>query len=108
MKITCPSCGNPDRFLVPLWVRVTFKFEDSGAISILHVRPLESLEEKIVDQGQAPQGLAPQGQGPRQASPGHFSAAITCQECGAAAGIQLNEYESLSEQERQQKAVEQL
>ena len=89
MKITCPSCGNPDRFLVPLWVRVTFKFEDSGAISILHVRPLESLEDKIVDQGQHNQS-------------------ITCQECGSAAEIQLNEYESLSEQERQQKAVEQL
>lgn len=85
MQINCPVCGNNKRFLVPLWVRVTFKFNEDGTISILHVRQLESLEDKITDQGIT-------------------SFAITCKECGGEAEINLNEYESI-EQEKRQRAV---
>jgi len=85
MKITCPSCDNNKSFLIPLWVRCTFKFNKDGTISILHVRQLESLEDKIVDQGKT-------------------SFAITCKECGCDAQVTLNEYENL-EQEKEQRAA---
>jgi len=50
MRIECRSCGNQKSFVLPLWVRATFKIEEGGAISIMHVRQLEFLEEKLVDQ----------------------------------------------------------
>lgn len=62
MEINCP-CGNNQSFVVPLWARVTFMIEESGAIKILHTKPLESLEEKLVDQGKS-------------------SFSLTCSECG--------------------------
>jgi len=89
MQITCPACGNTKRFLLPLWVRVTFKFNTDGSIAILHVRQLESLEDKLTDQGQT-------------------SFAITCKECGGAADVILNEYETLKEQQAQRAALEEL
>jgi len=46
-----------------LWTRATFKIEEGGAISILHVRQLEFLEEKLVDQASL--------------------AALNCSECGS-------------------------
>ena len=62
MEISCP-CGNNQSFVVPLWARVTFMIEETGAITILHTKPLESLEEKLVDQGKS-------------------SFSLTCSECG--------------------------
>ncbi len=89
MKITCPSCGNHKSFLIPLWVRCTFKFNEDGTLSILHVRQLESLEDKIVDQGKT-------------------SFAITCKECGNDAEVVLNEYEDLDTVKQQHAALEDL
>ncbi len=87
MKIICQSCGNHKNFLIPLWVRCTFKFNEDGTISILHIRQLESLEDKIVDQGKT-------------------SFAITCKECGGEARIILNQYEHLDEHKSQALALE--
>ena len=86
MKITCPSCGNHRKFLLPLWCRVTFKFTEEGTISILHVKQLESLEEKLTNQNSCP--------------------ALTCIECGADASIEFNEYENIDEAKRQKMALE--
>jgi len=87
MKISCQSCGNNKAFLIPLWVRCTFKFNEDGTLSILHVRQLESLEDKIADQGKT-------------------SFAITCKECGADAQVTLNEYENLDQEKEQCAALE--
>ena len=62
MEIKC-RCGNRESFVLPIWARVTFMIEDSGAIKILHTKPLESLEEKLMDQGKS-------------------SFNLTCSECG--------------------------
>ena len=72
MKLTCPDCVDNKAFLVPLWVRATFKVEENGTVSILHVRPLESLEEKLVEHGKT-------------------NLDITCSECGGAADLTLDE-----------------
>jgi len=50
MNIKCTMCDNHERFIIPLWIRATFRFNEDGTISILHTRPLESLEEKLVNQ----------------------------------------------------------
>ncbi len=63
MQIQCRSCDNQKSFVLPLWTRATFKIEEGGAISILHVRQLEFLEEKLVDQASL--------------------AALNCSECGS-------------------------
>lgn len=52
MEIEC-RCGNTSSFVLPLWCRTTFMIEESGSIKILHTKPLESLEEKLVDQGKS-------------------------------------------------------
>ena len=49
MRIDCLSCGKSNQFLLPLWTSTTFKFNEDGSLSILHVKPLEILEEKITD-----------------------------------------------------------
>ena len=73
MQIHCRSCDNQKSFVLPLWVRTTFKIEDNGSISIMHVRELEFLEEKLVDQAQ--------------------TAAINCTECGSNdVALMLGEY----------------
>ena len=72
--------------MLPLWVRATFKIEDNGTISILHVRQLESLEEKLADQGKT-------------------SFSLTCSECDSdEVQVMFDEYSSL-EQERCEKAA---
>ena len=71
MRLSCPTCPDNKSFLVPLWVRATFKVEDNGTVAILHVRPLESLEEKLVEQGKT-------------------TLDITCSECGGAADLSLD------------------
>ena len=87
MQITCPSCGNHKGFLMPLWVRATFKINEDGTLSILHTQQLESIEEKLTDQGKT-------------------SFALTCQECSADAKITFNEYEKINKNSNELSALE--
>ena len=87
MKINCQSCGNSKSFLLPLWVRTTFKFNEDGTISILHVKQLESLEEKLTNQGRT-------------------SFTLTCKECGSDAEVVFNEYEDLNKLDSEKRALE--
>ncbi|MFC1620658.1 hypothetical protein ACFL45_12045 [Candidatus Neomarinimicrobiota bacterium] len=89
MQIHCRSCNNQDAFIVPLWVRATFKFEENGTISILYVRQLESLEEKLADQGKT-------------------SFELTCTECGGDAEVTFDEYSTNDQQRREKAALEAL
>lgn len=84
MDITCRSCGR-NNVVVPLWVRTTFKFLEDGTISILHVKPLESLEEKLVDE----------------------NSEITCKHCGSNdIRIVFNEHEAVQNQDTELAALE--
>jgi len=74
---------------VPLWVRATFKFDEDGTISILHVRQLESLEEKLADQGKT-------------------SFSLTCSECGGDAEVIFDEYSTRDQESREKAALEAL
>ena len=88
MEITCP-CGNNESFVLPLWARVTFMIEETGAIKILHTKPLESLEEKLVDQGKS-------------------SFSLTCSECGDDdVRVQFQPF-GTGQESREQKALEAL
>ncbi len=89
MQIHCRSCSNHESFVVPLWVRATFKFEQDGTISILHVRQLESLEEKLADQGKT-------------------SFCLTCSECGGDAEVVFDEYTTRDHESREKAALEAL
>ena len=89
MQISCRSCSNSKSFVLPLWVRATFMFKEDGTISILHVRELESLEEKLVDQGKT-------------------SLSLTCTECGADAEVVFDEYSNRDQQSREKAALEAL
>ena len=48
MQISCPNCQNEKSFIVPVWVRATFRFNDDDTISLLHTRFLEPVEEKLI------------------------------------------------------------
>jgi hypothetical protein len=48
MQIRCPKCDNEKSFIVPVWVRATFRFNDDDTISLLHTRFLEPVEEKLI------------------------------------------------------------
>ena len=86
MRIHCRSCDNDKSFVLPLWVRATFKIEDNGAISILHVRQLEFLEEKLVDQASL--------------------AALNCSECGGNdVAVEFGEYGQADQNRREQLAL---
>jgi hypothetical protein len=87
MQIRCQSCTNHKDFLMPLWVRATFKINEDGTLSILHTKQLESIEEKIVDQGKT-----------------NFE--LTCQDCSGDAEITFNEYEKLNTRSREKHALE--
>ena len=88
MEIKC-RCGNRESFALPIWARVTFMIEESGAIKILHTKPLESLEEKLIDQGKS-------------------SFNLTCNECGEDdVAIQFHQV-STGQVAREQKALEAL
>ena len=89
MHIYCPNrgCGNRVKFLIPLWVRCTLRFDDDGKIKLLHLKQLESLEEKLAATGKS-----------------DFS--LTCQECGEPAEIVFNEYETISDESSQRQALE--
>ena len=86
MDITCQSCGR-NNVVVPLWVKTTFKFLEDGTITILHVKPLESLEEKLADQ----------------------DTEITCKHCGSNdINIVFNVHEKLQNQDKELAALESL
>ena len=87
MQIHCRSCGNHRNFVIPLWVRATFKINEDGALSILHTKQLESIEEKLTDQGKT-------------------SFALTCQECSGDAEVVFNEYAKLDSQTQEKQALE--
>ena len=87
MQITCQSCGNHKNFVIPLWVRATFKINEDGTLSILHTKQLESIEEKIVDQGKT-----------------NFE--LTCQECSGDAEVIFNEYAKSDIQSVEKQALE--
>ena len=87
MQIHCQNCDNTQSFILPLWVRATFRIEEDGTLSILHVRHLESLEEKLADQGKT-------------------SFSLTCSECGGDAEVIFDEYSSQDQQRREQAALE--
>mgnify|MGYP000853772545 CR=1 FL=1 len=88
MNIKCSTCDNRSRFIVPVWIRATFRFNDDGTITILHTRPLESLEEKLVNQIIQP--------------------ALKCAICKAPAVVELGSDSTSNIQERQRAAVEAL
>ena len=48
MQIRCPHCNNEKSFIVPVWIRATFRFNDDDTISLLHTRFLEPIEEKLI------------------------------------------------------------
>ncbi len=48
MQIHCPMCHNEKSFIVPVWVRATFRFNDDDTMSLLHTRFLEPVEEKLI------------------------------------------------------------
>ena len=86
MQITCP-CGNNKDFVIPLWVRATFKINKDGTLSILHTKQLESIEEKLTDQGKT-------------------SFALTCQQCSGDAEIVFNEYAKIDTESQEKQALE--
>lgn len=84
MDIICQSCGR-NNVVVPLWARTTFKFLEDGSISIIHLTPLESIENKLVDQ----------------------SNDITCKHCGSNdIRIVFNEHEAVQNQDKELAALE--
>ena len=89
MHLYCPNsgCNNIKKFLIPLWVRCTFRFDDDGSIKILHLKQLESLEEKL-------------------AATGKNDFSLTCQECGEPAEIEFNPHETITEESAQKEALE--
>ncbi|MFC1583879.1 hypothetical protein ACFL4U_04255 [Candidatus Neomarinimicrobiota bacterium] len=90
MNIHCRSCNNQESFVLPLWVRATFKIEEDGTLSILHVRQLESLEEKLADQGKT-------------------SFSLTCSECGSdEVEVVFDEYSGQEQKRREIAALEAL
>ena len=86
MQITC-RCGNHKDFVIPLWVRATFKINEDGTLSILHTKQLESIEEKLTDQGKS-------------------SFALTCQQCSGDAEIVFNEYAKIDTKAKEKQALE--
>ncbi|MCF7802679.1 MAG: hypothetical protein K9N46_05425 [Candidatus Marinimicrobia bacterium] len=90
MELVCTKCKQSNDFRLPLWVKTTFTFNPDGTISLLHVQPLESLEEKLTEQATG----MPQG--------------ITCERCGSPAEIVLNPFEETSRARMLRQAVEDL
>jgi len=88
MNIRCTMCDNRERFIIPLWIRATFRFNEDGTITILHTRPLESLEEKLVNQNVQP--------------------ALKCSVCIAPAIVELRSERTEVSEARQKAAMEAL
>lgn len=90
MEFICTQCKQQQDFVLPLWVDATFTFNKDGTISLLHVQPLESLEEKLTEQATG----MPQG--------------ITCQHCKSPAEITLNPFDETTKARMLRQAVEDL
>jgi|GEM_PF-1042487 len=90
MELICKHCNQQQQFTVPLWVQVTFTFNQDGTISLLHLQPLESVEEKITDQATDMPG------------------GIVCESCGRLAEIHLNPHESFTRSQTLRRALEDL
>ena len=88
MNIKCTMCDNRERFIIPLWIRASFRFNEDGTITILHTRPLESLEEKLVNQNIQP--------------------ALKCAICRAPAIMELRSERNDALEEQQRAALEAL
>lgn len=88
MELTCLSCGEHNKgFLLPLWSKTTFKLDEDGSIKILHLTPLESLEDKITDN--------------------ELNREITCKECGSGdIDIVLNQFEDGKSNNAENEALE--
>ncbi len=86
MNIKCTRCDNRERFIIPLWIRATFRFNEDGTISILHTRLLESLEEKLINQNVQP--------------------ALRCAVCKAPAIVELRSERTEVSEARQKAAME--
>lgn len=84
MRISCKACGNDAQFRIPMWVRATFRFNEDGTITLLHTTPLESIEEKLTNQG--------------------LVGSLKCSMCGAVADIDFNPEET----EKQRQTMEAL
>ena len=90
MYIRCQTCDNAQSFNMPLWARVTFRIEEDGTLSILHVKQLESLEEKLADQGRT-------------------SFSLSCSECGSDdVQVIFDEYAGMDQQRCEKAALESL
>ena len=89
MHIYCPNtgCNNTKKFLIPLWVRCVFRIEENAKLKILHLKQLESLEEKL-------------------AATGKNDFSLTCQECGEPAEIEFSQHETITEESSQKEALE--
>jgi hypothetical protein len=80
MQIDCLSCGESSEFLLPLWVSTTFKFNEDDTLSIIHLRPLEDMCEKLTDNNSLRE--------------------ISCKECGSnEIDIVFNEYDNQDDDE---------
>ena len=80
MQIDCLSCGKSNEFLLPLWVATTFKFNEDDTLSIIHLRPLESMSEKLTENSSLRE--------------------ISCKECGSnEVDIVFNEYDNQNDDE---------
>ena len=86
MNISCTNCSGSE-FKMPLWVKVTFCFNDNGLIEIKHVQAKESLEEKLTNH-MKPEPL------------------IKCKACGSPAKIVFNEYDDLNKRNSEFAALE--
>lgn len=89
MDLVCPNCPSQD-FTLPLWVTTTFTFNTDGTLSLVHVQPLEALEEKLTEQATG----MPEG--------------ITCLECGSQVKVHFNPYESATRATALRNALEDL
>ena len=80
MQIECLSCTKSNEFLLPLWVSTTFKFNEDDTLSILRLRPLESMSEKLAGNSSLRE--------------------ISCKECGSnEVEIIFNEYDNQDDDE---------
>ena len=87
MEIICLSCGNKNRnFIIPVWSKTTFQIIENGDLKILHLTPLESIEDKVVDRKD-----------------------ISCKECGSDdIEITINPHENMEQSNKELKALEEL
>ena len=80
MQIKCHSCCQSNEFILGLWARTTFRFNEDDTLTIIHLTQLESLEDKLSDNISRRE--------------------IQCKECGSnEVEIIFNEYDNQDEDE---------